>query len=495
MQFWNDIVNTALIGTEKKPLPVAALPPSLQEAAAAIGADPATDREEQFLQLAAVSFNFRQSGIRPQHQPALILPEAAAEAFPYCSPRAAQILKDILGEDNRPLLAFWLEHCVAAQQLAPPELAPTLLNLAVSDRKGIQQGVTAVCGRRGEWLSRFNPAWSFSAATASDEELWQTGTPDQRKIVLWRARQQDPAKSREWLLQTWPQENANSKVDLLRQLDGMVQPEDEPFLTNLLNEKSQKVKDEAFRLLKQIPGSVLIKEYQQLVKPLIFLKKEKALLGMMTKTSLQIHLPQVPEKGEYAPGIEKLSSDKVFSDGEFVLFQLMQNTPPVFWEDHFDLAPAEILGLFSGKNEKYLPAFAKAAVQFKDQKWAQAYLDHRDVFYAELLDLLIPSQQEAYCLRLFSQYADLIIQQARQWDREWSLTLTKVIVGHTAKQPYQYNITFYKANIDRIPAAIGGLLEGFGPSEPNLRPNWINILEQLKHLLALKEQTQKAFTE
>jgi hypothetical protein len=228
---------------------------------------------------------------------------------------------------------------------------------------------------------------------------------------------------------------------------------------------------------------------------MIFLKKEKTLLGIMTKTTLWIQPPAVPDKGEYAPAIEKLSNDKSFTDGEFILLQLLQSIPPTFWEEHFALAPTGILGLFSGSNEKYLPAFVKATVQFDDQKWAQAYLEHRDVFYAELLELLPPSQQEAYCLYHFKQYADLIIQHARNWDREWSLALAKEIVGHSAKQPYQYNISFYKANVQRIPAGITGLLEGFGPAEPHIRPIWINMVEQIKRLLNFKQQTLNAFNE
>jgi Family of unknown function (DUF5691) len=302
MQFWNEIINTALLGTEKKPVAVAALPMPLQEAAAIITEQPATDKEEQFLQLAAVSFNFRQSGIKPLHEATLSFPEAEAESRRYCSIRAAQVLKDILAEDTPPLLAFWLDHCTAAQQLVSPDLVPTLLNRAVN-HKAMQPAVTAVCGRRGEWLSRFNSAWEFSAVVDEDQ-LWQTGQPEQRKALLRRMRRQDPAKAREWLIQSWPQENANTRLELVKQLDGTMQPEDEPFLLNQLNERSQKIKDEAIRLLKQLPGSILITKYQELVQPMIFLKKEKTMLGMMTKTSLQIQPPVVPEKGEYIPGID-----------------------------------------------------------------------------------------------------------------------------------------------------------------------------------------------
>jgi hypothetical protein len=173
----------------------------------------------------------------------------------------------------------------------------------------------------------------------------------------------------------------------------------------------------------------------------------------------------------------------------------MQNIPPAFWEDHFALPPGGILDLFSGANEKYVTAFVKATMQFRDQKWAQVYLDHRDVFYATLLDLLSPAQQEAYCLRNFNNNHGAIIESARNWPGEWPFQLAKTIIQHTAKNPYEFTIGFYRANIARIPVAVLALLDGFGPSEPAKVPFWTNIANQVKRLLALKEQTLNAFNE
>ncbi len=59
MEFWNDIINTAMIGTDKKSVSVSDLPVSLQEAAALIYANNTIDKEEQFLQIASVSLNYR----------------------------------------------------------------------------------------------------------------------------------------------------------------------------------------------------------------------------------------------------------------------------------------------------------------------------------------------------------------------------------------------------------------------------------------------------
>jgi hypothetical protein len=41
---------------------------------------------------------------------------------------------------------------------------------------------------------------------------------------------------------------------------------DLPWLESLLNEKGQKVKDEALALLKSIPGSSIVKQYEDLLR-------------------------------------------------------------------------------------------------------------------------------------------------------------------------------------------------------------------------------------
>ncbi|GAF67369.1 unnamed protein product, partial [marine sediment metagenome] len=363
MEGWNDIINTALLGTEKRPLAPQVGPEALQQAMAQIATQSSLDKEEQFLQLAALAFNVRQSGQKPLHQPTLKATPAAAETQPYCSPRAAQVLKDILEEGSQPLLTLWLDRCIAAKQIATPELIPILFNRA-TQHKDIRQAVATTCGRRGQWLSRFNPAWEFSTAT-DDEQNWQTGNLDQRKAALKQMRQQDPAKAREWLEQSWPQENANTRAELLKQLDGTTQPEDEPFLVNALNEKSQKVKDAAISLLQQLPASSLVTAYAAAAASMVTLKKEKALLGLSTKTTLSIQPAPIPEKAAWLSGIDYLSPNKIYQDEQYVLYQLIQHTPPAFWEQHFAMPPAEILKMFTGPHEKYASAFAKSIAQFK----------------------------------------------------------------------------------------------------------------------------------
>src|SRR6185503_17502119 len=190
--------------------------------------------------------NYRQCGSLPVRKE-VMMAGAAAEEKQYCNAAAMQSLNDIISEESMPLLRFWLHHCYEKQQIILPESIPAILSAGVQQKK-LHLLIAACCGKRGEWLAGFNPEWNFSS-TQTDEELWQTGTFEQRKELLKQKRKAEPAKAREWLQQTWSLEDANTKTALVELLAENIGEEDISFLESLSGEKSKKVKDAALQLL------------------------------------------------------------------------------------------------------------------------------------------------------------------------------------------------------------------------------------------------------
>ena len=494
MQFWDTIINTAMIGTDKKQVGIADMPAELAEPATVIVNNEEADKEQKFLQLAAVAFNFRQTGVTALQKEVSISP-APAEEKEYCSIAASQILKDILIEESIPLLQYWLEHCDSKQRIIKPETLPVLLEIG-RQYKNLQVLVASCCGKRGEWLSGFNEAWNFSS-TQTGEELWQTGTPEQRKIVFKETRKINPALAREWLQKTWPQEDANTKTGFLELMPENISEEDIPFLESLSAEKSKKVKEEAITLLKQIPGSAIVKQYQELLQLSVTIKKEKALLGMVSKKSLQFKLPATFDETIFKTGIEKLSSSKEISDEEFIIYQLIQSVPPSFWEKQLDSDPETTIDLFQKDKigKKMIPALIIAITRFNDTSWALNFIQHSETFYIDTIPLLQAQQQEVYSNKFFEKYPDSIIQYATQRETEWSVELSKKIFTHTAKNPYQYNRSFYNQYIHLIPGPAIVELEKCTPAEEHLRSTWSNTSDYIIKLITLKIQTLKAFNE
>ena len=491
LQSWDAIINTAMMGTDKKQVSIDEMPAGLQTIVSEIN-NAVTDKKAMFLQLAAIAYNYRQCGFKPFQKELNTLP-APAEEKAYCNEMAMQVLKDIISEDSIHLLKIWLQHCYEKQQIVQPGMVPVLLAKGI-DHKKLQLLIAACCGKRGEWLGGFNAAWNF-ACTQTDEELWQTGTLDQRKKILRKLRHTDPTQAREWLQNTWPQEDANTKMVLLDILTKNVSDDDIIFLESLSTEKSKKIKDLAIHLLKQIPQSSIVRLYEKTLSVTVSIQKEKALLGMMTKTTLQCKLPESMDEGIYKSGIDKLSNNKDYTDDEYVVNQLAQFVPPSFWEQHLGMSPEQIIHLFQKETtgKKILPAIAHAAACLKDTKWAVALATHGAVFYADLVPLLPAQQQEAYSNKYFSENPDAIIQYATTMETAWSMDLTRNIFRHTAKNSYQYNKSFYNQNIHLIPSNVIEELSKLAPAEEYPRNTWINTSEYITKLIRMKTQTIKAF--
>jgi Family of unknown function (DUF5691) len=495
MEFWNNIINTSMIGTDKKMISANELPVDLMEAAALITANTGLDKEEKFLQVAALSFNYRQAGVQPLYKEAVTLPAAPVEEKQYCNGAAQQALKDIQSAESTPLLKLWLQQCDAKQQIVQPEILPDLLAMGVQEKK-LQSLIANCCGKRGEWLSRFNEAWNFSQ-NQTTEQFWQTGSPEQRKMVLKEIRTEDPGEARALLQQTWPQEDAATKISFLEILSIKISEDDIPFLESLATEKSKKVKDEALNLLKSIPSSAIVQQYQQLLQRSVELKKEKALLGLTSKTTLQFHLPATIDESIFKSGIDKLSNTKEFTDDEYILYQLIQAVPASFWEKQLATSPENIINYFQkdAVGKKMIPALVLAIRRFNDTNWAFLFMQHSQVFYLEILPLLPIQQQEYYSNQFFEQHPDSIVHYAEQRETEWGAQLTKNIFKHAAKNPYQYNRSFFNRHIHLIPVSIVADLEKCTPPEEHLQTMWSNTSDYIIKLITLKIQTLKAFNE
>ncbi|OQP65951.1 hypothetical protein A3860_15285 [Niastella vici] len=484
MQTWDQIINTALLGTDKRPLAASDLPTELGEAAAVIQHH-TTDKEEQFLQTAALVFNYRQCGVQPLKKEGVTIDKAAAEEKQYCSVLAMHTLKDILDSESNSLLQFWLQQCNEKSRIVTPDLVPLLLDIGVQQKK-LQNAVVACCGKRGEWLSRFNNEWNFSTAS-TNEELWQTGSPEQRKMVLEQLRKDDAAAARGWVQQTWQQEDVNMKIELLLLLAINIGSADIEFLESLAKEKSKKVKDIAWWLLKQIPEAPLVQQYQQVLQRSVTVGKK----------GLQVQLPADIDEAIFKTGIEKLSNNKEYTDEEFIVMQLMQAAPPSFWETQLQSTPDVIIKAWQKDvtGKKLLPALVQAVVAFKDQRWATAFMQNSHVFYIDIIPLLPVKEQEHYSIKFIAQFADNIIEHAIKREDTWSIDLARAIFIHTAKSIYQYNRSFYSRYIHCIPVGIVTELYKCAPAEDHLKATWNNTSEYITKLINLKKQTIQSFND
>lgn len=482
---WNNIITTAMLGTGKKQLQPEDFLPELLPAASNVLNGKQEDQETRFLQLASLVLNYRQCGVTPLRKEGVSLTHCPREEFPYCNASAIHALQDALDMDLLPLVSFWLECCHKAQQIVVPEYVPVLLDIAVAQKR-IRNLAVAACGKRGQWLGNMNNYWQFPLAT-NNEERWQTGTPEERRQVLMEIRLENPVLAREWLQQTWSQETAATKTDLLGVLKTNISDEDIPWLESLLQEKSQKVKEEAWKLLKQIPSSSIIQSYWTLLREVIPVDEDAQL-----RSSLPLPLDKIITDS----GIATLSNEKTVSDEHFIVYQLISYTPLANWESHFKhLSREEIIAKFEKETPagKFISALIQAAIRFKETSWLKLLLEKDKQFFPEAIALLSPDEQEAYLLRFFETVPQDVIHRMTTIHTEWGTTISSEVLRWIAKNPYQYTRNFFDKHILRLPLSIVNDLEKSMPQEPAYQTTWKNTSDHIRKLLAVKVQITNAF--
>jgi hypothetical protein len=480
---WNNIINTALLGTGKKQLSAAELPTDLATVATTIMEDRSLDAETQFLHIAAVVLNYRQSGVSAEHNSGVPLQAAPPEEKPYCNKAAIYALQDALDMDLLPLVNYWLEACYDKGQIVVPEYIPVLLETAVSQKR-IRHLTMAVCGKRGQWLSNMNADWQFPFAL-SNEDRWQTGSAEDRRQVLQEMRQSYPGTGREWLMQTWTQENTSARTEFLKIMRTNIGEDDLRWLESL-QEKNQKVKDEIWALLKQIPASFIVQAYWQILQQAV---------SSSAKQSLQISLQLPLEKVIIDSGIATLSNEKHLSEEAYILFQLAGSVPPSWWESHFRMDKEEIIALFENDDlgKRFIPALILAAGRFKDAAWLRLLLARSTTFYPDVIPLLPAAEQEEYALRLFPTYPQDVINYLSNRTAEWGLTLTGEVLKWMARNPYQYTRNFFDKHVLQLPPAIIDELDKLMPEEPAYQGTWRNTSDHIRKLISCKVEITNAF--
>lgn len=495
MKAWEEIVNKALLGSEKVSLTSADLPREIGEA---FDIPDAVEKEDAFLKISALAFQFRQSGAQPINATHITHPESQPETKPYCSAQASLMLKTVLEEELLSLLAFWLHVCTSKNQLAPPEMLPSLLNIATR-RKEFRNEVAAVCGERGKWLAQLNTEWNYTSIDLNDETVWTEGTADERKELLRQLRIADPERARKLLENAWATEGSNEKLAFLEILKDTVSSVDVPWLESL-KEKGQKVNGAILELLKLIPSSAVVQEYQRVLASVVTVKSGKALLGMINKTEIIVDESFAFPESIFKTGIEKLSSDKNISDGKHIVAQLIMAVPPSFWQAHLQRTPSEVIELFQKEKHTsfYLPALAIASARFRNNEWTKAILDKADVdlignSIPALLSGMSGNELDKYALKFFNEQPTQIIHLLQRAETEWSIDVAKAVLKFTAREVYQYNKQFYRQVIRLIPVSIVGQLDSFTPTEEQKKPYWQTQRDELARLLTLKQQILESF--
>ncbi|WP_035802819.1 DUF5691 domain-containing protein [Kitasatospora mediocidica] len=383
---WEDLRTTALLGTDRRPLPSATTTPAL---AAAAGAVDRTDPAAALLELAALVTVHRRAGLLPGPGPQPTAPAAPDErpALPEAAARRLAVLLSgrTTGANTTgtlanlaELLPQWLAGARESGYRPPPALVPALLDAARA-RSELRGDAVALAGPLGRWLAEQNPDWAYVRRTVTDnqaaaeERTWHEGLFAERVTHLTRLRRSDPAAGLELLRGTWSTERAEDRLLFLDALQEGLSEADEPFLEAALGDRSKNVRATAAELLSTLPGSALGARMAERAGTAVRLVDGRLLVTPPTACDAAMQRDGIAPKSPTGRG------ERAWWFGE-----LVAATPLGHWTAGFGLTHAQLLDLpVTGEDgdevddswrDDLREAWARAAVRQHDAAWARALL-------------------------------------------------------------------------------------------------------------------------
>ncbi|MFJ3796762.1 DUF5691 domain-containing protein [Streptomyces sp. NPDC090088] len=383
MTAWEELVTTALLGTDRRP-PAAG--GSGREAPPAL------------LDEAAVATVRRRAGLRPATAPTARRPEPApADPRPALPAAAARRLAMLLSDrpgtgtggrrgtspDLMELLPQWLAAANAHGFAAPPQTLPALLD-AARGRTDLRPAALAFAGPRALWLARLNQDWRFALRAApgggtalpdpEDAEatgrLWQEGLFAERVALLAALRARTPGAARELLAGTWATERAEDRLMFLDSLRMGLAAGDEPFLEQALSDRSRNVRTTAAELLSALPGSALAG--RMAVRAAACVAVDHTGDGPV----IAVEAPPECDAGMERDGVvAKPPTGR--GERSWWLGQLVEAAPLTTWPARLGgRTPREIVALpvADGWQGELHAAWCRAAVRQRDAAWARALL-------------------------------------------------------------------------------------------------------------------------
>nr|WP_322900209.1 DUF5691 domain-containing protein [Actinacidiphila rubida] len=373
MGSWDDLVGSALLGTERR-RPVGVVGDA-EEAAVAL------------LDAAASGVVRRRAGVRPGvagERPPVAPADRRPELPEAARRRLGMLLVDRTADAARgrrgsaPNLAELLPQWLAAARregfAAPPALLPALLDAARA-RTDLRADALALAGPRGLWLAALNADWKFAlragqgAVQATDGDvrtLWEEGLFAERIALLTRLRLADPAAALALLDGSWRTERAEDRLMFLDALRTGLSAADEEFLEQALSDRSRNVRTTAAELLSALPRSALAARMAERARSCVSLGPD----------GITVEAPYACDPAMERDGVAaKAPSGR--GERAWWLGQLVDSAPLSAWPDRFGgRSPEEIVALpvLDDWQSDLHAAWCRAAVRQRDAGWARALL-------------------------------------------------------------------------------------------------------------------------
>lgn len=502
MNLWQELVKTAIVGTERQKLKFTPTDNQLGEVLISLDSN---DNEAYLLSVAGAISLYQKAGKLPVKSKQSQLKPCEQNDLPSCTQLAEQHLSMMLAGEYADVLPEWLKVANQLGIRVPFKYLPDLLTLG-KKKQELRNLILPVLGKRGLWLAAQNPEWNYVVGD-NDEKTWETGSLEARQLLLQKLRLEDPARALELLEKSWKKANAQGKATLLQVLETGLNIDDQRFLEIVLDDRRKQVRDIAAQLLIQLPESDLVKRMIERVRPLI----------TSTAKTIEIKLPDNCTREMTRDGIDQSRYNSGLGEKASLFLQMLSCVPPSFWCDTWGKTPRELVQAVNYNQWKkvLLEGWAVAAIRNKDDSWAIALLEVSEQFQFgsigipinkdELLKILPREKAQSFVLDVLLEHKskafdrkhpayELLKNSDYAWNREISDRVLSILLDSI------------KSNQNKSDWNLRSTLQGFALymepcvleqatsllSELKEDPSWRKCINEFLAKLSFRGEMQKA---
>lgn len=463
MSYHEEIISTALLGTQKKVLQTEFLPQAIADMLQQI---PFEDEEAKFFQAVGLWQQYQKAGTLEVLIDLPEMPAPQAETQEYIDTNYQKAL-DILLNSEKHYDFFWdlfVEKTLAAQKIITPNFLVDFLEY-MSGKATYKAQIAHLIGNRGKWLCNFNANWeNYEAIAQKPTDIWNPKKVEKKDLA--QLRKENPQAAREYILQHWEEFDTTRRANFVDIFQENLSQEDEEALLWIWqwvlakkiedNQYLNQLKNKAVTNLLLIPNSALSQEIWEIFKTYLVLEKGKIQLKLPKKPDSFFNQEQMWKRLGL---LEQSYNTTWYNDIEGWAYELLRHTNPVYLEKHFQLDKTDILQQFN-KNETlvrsvkkqtlalYTRALADAAWHFKSAEWAEAWINcFKNLYSLEEIGVSHLSYLLSWDVveNLYENHISLETMQAREWlhelfnhpnEKQWSekfsvFFLQKVLLNAT----------------------------------------------------------------
>lgn len=360
---WKNLIDIALLGTEKKALDVRVLP---EDIGAFLELRHAQSPELKLLEAAALTYFYETSGKLPpkfegEWNDAIIEETKAVATDDYLSLFGRIQLTDYLVREK--LLNLWLDALIMKEQIINADRVTTLLTEGNAMAHQTKDKILSVIGNKGQWALSLTPEYNYKKQS-QDMSLWHEGTSAERKNLFSGLRRTDREKAMELLQATWATESIVNKRNFLEVVLETSTPADILFAEALVSAefahqpKEKKTEKECRKLMASLllkyPASTLYKTTTAQLTP-YFIQEKKGLTGWVSgKQKVTLTLPEQDDAfwnanymdENYGLDVKGIDSAWFHYPSLFWMGYFLEFIPRDFWITFFNNDTAEWIAYF-----------------------------------------------------------------------------------------------------------------------------------------------------